>query len=118
MPLTAHEVRYEALVRDFDAETQALCAFADVPWSDALRQFGATAQRRGVATASAGQVRKGLYDGSGQWRPYARYFEPVLPILQPWIERFGYCSLTEQRPRSLQRYPSRHRNLARPSPAP
>lgn len=90
LPLTVHEVRYEGLVRDFDAETQALCAFAGLPWSDALRQFGATAQRRGVATASAGQVRKGLYDGSGQWRPYARYFEQVLPILQPWIERFGY----------------------------
>jgi tetratricopeptide (TPR) repeat protein len=91
LPLTVHEVRYEALVRDFDAETQALCAFAGLPWSEALRQFGATAQRRGVATASAGQVRKGLYDGSGQWRPYAHHFEPVLPILQPWIERFGYA---------------------------
>ena len=90
LPLTVHEVRYEALVRDFDAETQALCAFARLPWSETLRQFGATAQRRGVATASAGQVRKGLYDGSGQWRPYAHHFEPVLPILQPWIERFGY----------------------------
>lgn len=90
LPLTIHEIRYEALVRDFDAETQKLCAFAGLPWSDALRQFGATAQRRGVATASAGQVRKGLYDGSGQWRPYARYFEPVLPILAPWLEKFGY----------------------------
>ena len=90
LALTVHEVRYEALVRDFDAETQALCAFAGLPWSHALRQFGVTAQRRGVATASAGQVRKGLYDGSGQWRPYARYFEPVLPILAPWLEKFGY----------------------------
>ena len=85
-----HEVRYEALVHDFDTETRALCAFADLPWSDALRQFGATAQRRGVATASAGQVRKGLYDGSGQWRPFDKHFEPVLPILMPWIEKFGY----------------------------
>ena len=92
LPLSIHELRYEALVRDFDAETRALCAFAGLPWSDALRQFGATAQRRGVATASAGQVRKGLYDGSGQWRPYAHHFEPVLPILQPWIERFGYAA--------------------------
>ena len=90
LQLCVHEVRYEGLVRDFDTETRALCNFADLPWSDALRQFGKTAQRRGVATASAGQVRKGLYDGSGQWRPFAKYFEPVMPILAPWIERFGY----------------------------
>ena len=88
--LGVHEVHYEALVRDFDTETRALCDFADLPWSDALHRFGATAQRRGVATASAGQVRKGLYDGSGQWRPFAQYFDPVMPILAPWIEKFGY----------------------------
>lgn len=90
LPLCVHEVRYEALVRDFDTETRVLCDFAGLPWSDALHQFGATAQRRGVATASAGQVRKGLYDGSGQWRPFAKYFEPVMPILKPWIKKFGY----------------------------
>ena len=90
MELCIHEVRYEALVRNFDSETRALCDFAGLPWSDALRQFGTTAQRRGVATASAGQVRKGLYDGSGQWRPFAKYFETVMPILKPWIKKFGY----------------------------
>ena len=90
LPLRVHEVRYEALVRDFDTETRALCNFADLPWSDALHQFGKTAQRRGVATASAGQVRKGLYDGSGQWRPFAKHFEPIMPIVAPWIEKFGY----------------------------
>jgi Tfp pilus assembly protein PilF len=90
LPLCVHEVRYEALVREFDSETRALCDFTGLPWSDVLRQFGKTAQRRGVATASAGQVRKGLYDGSGQWRPFTQYFEPILPILKPWIEKFGY----------------------------
>ena len=92
LPLSVHEVSYEGLVRDFDAETQALCSFAGLSWSPALRQFDRTAQRRGVATASAGQVRKGLYDGSGQWRPYAQYLAPVMPILAPWIERMGYSA--------------------------
>lgn len=90
LTLAFHTVRYEALVRDFDAETQAMCAFAGLDWSEQLRQFDATARRRGVATASAGQVRKGLYDGSGQWRPYAEFMAPVMPILAPWIERYGY----------------------------
>ena len=90
LPLTVHEVSYENLVRDFDAETQAICQFAELNWSEDLRRFDRTARQRGVSTARAGQVRKGLYDGSGQWRPYAEYLVPVLPILAPWIERFGY----------------------------
>jgi tetratricopeptide (TPR) repeat protein len=90
LTLRVHEVSYEGLVRDFEGETKAICAFLDLEWSEALRRFDRTAQRRGVATASAGQVRKGLYDGSGQWRPYAEYFAPVLPALASWIEKFGY----------------------------
>lgn len=88
--LNLHAVRYEALVRDFAQETRKLCDFAGLPWSEDLLRFDRTARQRGVATASASQVRKGLYDGSGQWRPFARYFEPIMPILQPWIDAFGY----------------------------
>ena len=91
LPLAFHEVDYHALVRDFDATTQQLCGFLGLPWDPALRRFDRTARDRGVATASASQVRRGLYDGRGQWEPFARHFEPVLPILQPWIEKFGYA---------------------------
>ena len=90
LPLTAMELDYRALVREFDATTRALCEFTGIPWSDEVRRFDRTAQTRGVSTASAGQVRKGLYDGSGQWRPFARFMEPVMPLLEPWIARFGY----------------------------
>lgn len=91
LPLAFHEVDYHRLVRDFDGTTRAMCAFLDLPWDESLRRFDRTAQDRGVATASASQVRRGLYDGRGQWEPFARHFEPVLPILQPWIEKFGYA---------------------------
>ena len=90
LDLAFHEVRYEDLVAAFDATTQDLCRFAGLPWSAEVRQFDRTARMRGVSTASAGQVRQGLYDGSGQWRPYTAWLEPVLPVLAPWIERFGY----------------------------
>jgi Flp pilus assembly protein TadD len=91
LPLTAHVVQYHRLVQDFDAETQALCAFAGLEWTAAVRSFDRTATTRGVGTASAGQVRLGLYDGTRQWEPYAEFLEPVLPILQPWIDKFGYA---------------------------
>jgi Tfp pilus assembly protein PilF len=91
LPLAFHAVDYHALVHDFDGTTRALCEFLDLPWDESLRRFDRTARTRGVATASASQVRRGLYDGRGQWEPFARHFEPVMPILQPWIEKFGYA---------------------------
>lgn len=91
LPIARFELRYEDLVRDFDTVTQDLCAFLDVPWSEEVRRFDKTARRRGVTTASASQVRQGLYDGSGGWRRYERQLASVAPILDPWIERFGYA---------------------------
>ena len=91
LSLQIHELRYEELVSDFDRTTQALCDFAGLPWSEDVCRFATTAQQRGVTTASSSQVRKGLYDGSRQWEPFAPFLEPILPILQPWIEKFGYA---------------------------
>jgi len=91
LPLAFHDLRYEDLVADFDTTTQALCDFTGIDWSPDLRRFDRTAARRGVSTASAGQVRRPLYDGTGQWRRYADQLAPVMPVLAPWIERFGYA---------------------------
>ncbi len=89
-PLATHIVRYDRLVSDFDGETQALCAFLGLEWTESLRQFDRTAAQQSVSTASATQVRRGLFDGRGQWRPYARYMDAALPILAPWVEAFGF----------------------------
>jgi hypothetical protein len=90
LPLNALVVRYDRLVGDFEATTRAMCAFAGLPWSADLIRFDRTARSRGVSTASAAQVRKPLYDGTRQWEPYAPFLAEVMPILAPWIERFGY----------------------------
>lgn len=89
LPITAHEISYHRLVREFEAVTREVCEFSGLEWTDDVLRFDQTARTRGVATASVGQVRRGLYDGTRQWEPYARWLEPVMPILQPWIERFG-----------------------------
>ncbi|MFM9935131.1 MAG: tetratricopeptide repeat-containing sulfotransferase family protein, partial [Novosphingobium sp.] len=91
LPLAVHEVHYHRMVQDFDATTKAICAFAGLPWSENLRRFDRTARARGVSTASARQVRRGLFDGTRQWEPYADYLAPVMPILTPWIEKLGYA---------------------------
>ena len=90
LPLNVHIVQYHRIVQAFDAETKAMCEFAGLEWTEAVRNFDRTATKRGVSTASAGQVNRGLYDGTRQWEVYAEFLMPVLPILQPWIEKFGY----------------------------
>jgi hypothetical protein len=90
LPLTVREVHYHRLVQDFEAETRAICDFAGLEWSEAVRSFDATAARRGTSTASVSQVRRGLFDGTRQWEPFAEQLQPVMPLLQPWIDKFGY----------------------------
>lgn len=92
LPLKLLEVHYHRLVQDFDSTTKAICAFIDRPWTEDLRRFDRTARKRGVATASARQVRRGLFDGTRQWERHAGFLKAVEPILKPWIERLGYDS--------------------------
>jgi tetratricopeptide (TPR) repeat protein len=91
LPLDVRRVRYEDLVADFDAVTRGVCDFIGVDWTDDLRNFARTVGERRIATPSSVQIGRGLYtEGAGQWRPYAFALADVMPILQPWVEKFGY----------------------------
>jgi Tfp pilus assembly protein PilF len=90
LPLAFHEIRYDRLVADFEPVVRAMAEFVGLEWTEDFRAFDKTARTRGVRTASATQVRQGLYDGGGRWRRYEAQLAPVLPILQPWVERFGF----------------------------
>jgi Tfp pilus assembly protein PilF len=91
LPLDLHYVRYESLVDDLRTEAEAVCRFIGVAWDDSMLDFAATARSREIRTPSARQVRRGLYsEGVGQWRAYAAQLAPVMPLLAPWVEKFGY----------------------------
>jgi Flp pilus assembly protein TadD len=91
LPLELHEVRYEALVEDFEGVAGAACRFLGLQWDDGMREFAARARTRSIDTPSAAQVARGLNrEGVGAWRRYREQLQPVLPTLQPWVERFGY----------------------------
>jgi tetratricopeptide (TPR) repeat protein len=92
LPLPVHVVDYARLVADFDATTRALAEFVGVPWTEGAREFSRTAAAREVRTVSAPQVRRGLFDGTRQWERYTEQMAPVLPLLEPWVARFGYAS--------------------------
>ena len=91
LPLAHTVVRHESLVEDFDATAREVCAFLDLPWTEALRGFADRIQDRGVATPSGAQIARGLSaEGMGAWRRYAAQLAPAEPILAPWVARFGY----------------------------
>jgi tetratricopeptide (TPR) repeat protein len=91
LPLPRHIVRYESLVDDFEGTTRAACDFLGLGWESGLLDFAAKARTRGISTPSASQVARGLNrEGKGAWRRYRDQMAPVLPILEPWAQLFGY----------------------------
>ncbi|MGH6877205.1 MAG: sulfotransferase [Rhizomicrobium sp.] len=92
LPLHLHRLRYEDMIAEFDATLRVVCDFIGIRWDERMRDFGGAADGTLDINAQSGiQVRKGLYAGaSGQWRRYREQLAPILPILQPWIERFEY----------------------------
>lgn len=91
LPLPQHVVRYESLVENFEATARGACEFLGLEWDERMADFAARARTRGISTPSAAQVARGLNrDGEGAWRRYREQMAPVLPLLQPWVERFGY----------------------------
>ena len=84
--------RYETLIEDFEGATKAVCAFIGAKWNPDMEQFASRLDGRVVATPSSTQVARGLYTaGVGQWRRYAHDLAPILPILAPWVSKFGYA---------------------------
>lgn len=89
--LAWHDIRHEDLVAHFQLQMQAVCDFLGLPWLPSLHRFAERAKRQNIATPSAAQIVRGLNaEGVGQWRNYREQLAPVLPILQPWVEKFGY----------------------------
>lgn len=84
--------RHEDLVMDLPEQARRIAAFLGLDSADSLTQFSARAREKGyIATPSYSQViepinRKGL----DRWHRYRKYFDPLLPLLQPMIEHWGY----------------------------
>jgi tetratricopeptide (TPR) repeat protein len=84
-------VRHEDVVIEFKREMKRVCTFLGLEWDPAMGDFALRTRHRGALTPSTAQLVKGLNtEGVGQWRRYRSHLAPVLPCLQPWVERFYY----------------------------
>ena len=87
-----HQIVYENLVADGENELRKLLEFLGLEWNDAVLDHQETARNRGrIKTASYSQVGQPIYSqAAGRWTNFRQHMEPVLPVLKPWAEKFGY----------------------------
>ena len=86
------ELRYEMLVADFASEVRKLAEFLMLPWNEALLAPGEHARAKGyISTPSYSQVVQPINRKSvGRWKRYEKHFKDALPILMPYVQRWGY----------------------------
>jgi len=83
---------YEDMVTDFETRVRAVCDFIGLEWADSMRDFNRAKSVASIDSPSASQVRRPLYgEGIGHWRKYAEQLQPMMPVLRPWVERYGYA---------------------------
>lgn len=94
MPFPTHTVIYENVVADRETELRRLFDFLGLDWHDAVLDHQKTALERGrIKTASYSQVVEPIYTrAAGRWEKYRKHLEPVLPVLDTWIRKFGYSA--------------------------
>ncbi len=90
----AHEVRYEQLVCDFDRGIREVCSALSLPFEAAMLHPAQHASGKAfISTPSYSQVVKPVNTRSvDRWRNYAPHFDGVLPVLGPYLQRWGYAS--------------------------
>ena len=89
------EVRYETLVANFEREVRGIMEFLRLPWDDRVLEPGTHARRKGyISTPSYSQVVRPVSTKSvDRWHHYAQIFEPLLPLIQPQLERWNYSAV-------------------------
>lgn len=92
LPMASHMVKYENVVEDREQELRALFDFLGLGWNDAVLDHQSTAISRGrIKTASYSQVAEPIYTRSaGRWLNYREYLDPIIPVLRPFTDKFGY----------------------------
>ncbi len=87
-----HEIRYESFVTHFESQVRAVSTFLQLPWDERMLAPGKHASDKGfISTPSYAQVVQPVNSSSiGRWRPYARHFTEVIPLVRPLLERWGY----------------------------
>jgi tetratricopeptide (TPR) repeat protein len=90
-PDRLHRIRYEDVVVDMEREARRLLDSLALPWDPKVLDFQSTARAKRINTPSYSQVAEPIYTrAKARWRRYETQLAPVLPVLEPFVNRFGY----------------------------
>jgi hypothetical protein len=85
------EVRYEDTVVNLEREARRSVEFLGLPWDPTVLNYRERLKTKAVASPTYEAVSRPLYTSSiGRWQHYAKYLEPSLSKLQPFVKAFGY----------------------------
>jgi len=89
--------RYENLVAHPLEQTQRIASHLGLEDAETMLGFDRRAREKEfIATPSYTQVIEPINSGGiDRWQRYREYFEPVLPILEPMLEHWGYTTETQ-----------------------
>jgi len=86
LPNSIYQVAYEDVVSDVENQAKSLLSFCELPWQAQCIDF--QKNQAASTTASATQVRQGIYQSSkGKWRHYQEQLAP----LKAQLEQAGIC---------------------------
>lgn len=89
--------RYEDLVGDFQGRTLAIADFLGLDDPTPMLQFDQHARNKSyIATPSYSQVVEPINRKAvARWVRYREAFEPIMPILQPMLDHWGYSAQSD-----------------------
>jgi tetratricopeptide (TPR) repeat protein len=81
MPGLIYQIEYEQVVNNLEQQAQDLIAYCGLPWQVSCSQFERNSAPS--TTASASQVRQGIYNSSlSRWRCFAQQLQPLKSTLE------------------------------------
>lgn len=87
-----HCLRYEDLAAAPEDPLKELVNFLGVKWDNSVLNYRQMSGGKASDTPSYQQVSQPLHTRSiGKWWHYVAHLEAILPVLQPWVRRFGYA---------------------------
>ena len=89
--LDLHLIKYENLIFSLKDETTKLLKFLDLNWEKEIDNYRSNALDKKINTPSYNQVTEKIYTrASGRWKNYKNEMHDIMPLMQFWIEKWGY----------------------------
>lgn len=85
------ELKYEEAVANLERGARRALEFLGLPWEENVLRYRDHLKGKVVGSPTYEAVSQPLYTRAiGRWRHYEEFLQPVLPILEPSVEAFGY----------------------------